>query len=227
LIPKIDELTETLIKWQPCYRVIPSRYPPIKVYERVAEEKDFVTLVQLESLTNPRIRDEIGSIELVPKDEKVFGKGAGYIMAAFTHLNPIGSRFSDGTFGVYYAAKSIQTAIKETVYHREIFLKATNEGSLDIEMRLIKADLKASLHDLRDFDLTEQMDEYSGFQKLAYQLKSKMSYGVIYKSFRDKEGECVGVFRPSVLSNARSDQHYVYAWNGSRVENVYEKKIIF
>ena len=31
-------------------------------------------------------------------------------MAAFTHLNPEGSRFSDGSYGVYYAAHTLATA---------------------------------------------------------------------------------------------------------------------
>ncbi len=36
------------------------------------------------------------------------------VMAPFTHLNPKGSRFSDGSYGVYYAAKRLSTAIAET-----------------------------------------------------------------------------------------------------------------
>ena len=34
---------------------------------------------------------------LSPREERVSGPGASYVMAAFTHLNPNGSRFSDGT----------------------------------------------------------------------------------------------------------------------------------
>ena len=51
-------------------------------------------------------------------------------MAAFTHLNPEGSRFSDGSWGVFYAAHSVATAVEETVYHRERFLAATARAGL-------------------------------------------------------------------------------------------------
>ena len=46
-------------------------------------------------------------------------------MAAFTHLNPQGSRFSDGSYGVFYCARSRDTAIAETRYHSALFLEAT------------------------------------------------------------------------------------------------------
>jgi hypothetical protein len=64
----------------------------------------------LEQLTNPRVRDEVGDIALVPPEERVSGPGASYVMAAFTHVNPKGSRFSDGSFGVYYVAAALETA---------------------------------------------------------------------------------------------------------------------
>src|SRR5882762_9250510 len=87
------------VRWQPCFRVISSRYPPIHLFERVANAEDWDALYWLESLTNARLRDEVGEIELVSREERVFGPGASVIMAAFTHLNPEGSRFADDTFG--------------------------------------------------------------------------------------------------------------------------------
>ena len=53
--------------------------------------------------------------------------GCGPIMAAFTHLNPNGSRFSDGSYGVFYCARGRHTAIEETRYHSTLFLMATNK----------------------------------------------------------------------------------------------------
>lgn len=51
---------------------------------------------------------------LVPPEDRVSGPGTTVIMAAFTHLNPAGSRFSDGTYGVFHSANNIDTAIGET-----------------------------------------------------------------------------------------------------------------
>src|SRR6185437_12887574 len=97
----------TEVRWQPCFRVIPSRFPTIHLFERIADPADWEALYWLESLTNPRLRDEVGDIELVPPDERAFGPGGSVIMAPFTHLDPAGSRFADGTFGAFYAAAEL------------------------------------------------------------------------------------------------------------------------
>ena len=48
--------------WKPCWRIVPSRYPPIDLFERIAPPEDWEALAAVESLTNPRIREEIQSI---------------------------------------------------------------------------------------------------------------------------------------------------------------------
>jgi len=82
---------------------------------------EFDALAEIESLTNERLREELGALARIPHHRRVVGPGTTPIMAAFTHLNPEGSRFSDGTFGVFYAARAESTAIRETVFHRERF----------------------------------------------------------------------------------------------------------
>ncbi|WP_232420120.1 hypothetical protein [Nitrosococcus watsonii] len=59
-------------------------------------------LYAVEFLTNSRLRDKVGDIRLVPLEERVYGDGASWIMAAFTHP-PVDGR--DGRFnrdfGIY------------------------------------------------------------------------------------------------------------------------------
>src|SRR3546814_7824608 len=69
-------------------------------------------------------------------------------MAAFTHRNTEGSRFTDGSFGVFYAGLTIETAIAETKHHRINFLAATDEPAQEIDMRVYAADLTADLPDI-------------------------------------------------------------------------------
>ena len=102
------------VKWQPAYRIVPSRFPSVNIFERVASAEEFENLYRLEALTNDRIRDEVGELRLVPPEERLFGPGSGPIMAAFTHPNPMGSRFSEGSYGVFYAAHEQTTAVAET-----------------------------------------------------------------------------------------------------------------
>lgn len=76
------------VEWPQAWRIIASRYPPIRLFERLTPDPAvWDALIALEQLTNPRIRDEVGDISLVPPDERVSGPGASYVMASFTHLN--------------------------------------------------------------------------------------------------------------------------------------------
>jgi hypothetical protein len=216
------------IEWKPCWRIIPSRFPPIQLFERVAGPDDLEAIFELESLTNPRLRDEAGDIRLVPAEDRISGPGTSIIMAAFTHLNPEGGRFTDGTFGVFYAANDLDTAIAETKYHRERFMQATAQVRMELDMRVYLVDLEGELHDLRGrksaYPLVYDNDNYAAGQHLARALREAGSNGVAYDSVRLAAGECVAVFRPRLLSNGRQERHLCYIWDGQKIASVYEKR---
>ena len=52
------------LKWTPAWRVIPSRFPSVGLFERVARPEDFDALYALEAMTNDRIRDEVDPVVL-------------------------------------------------------------------------------------------------------------------------------------------------------------------
>lgn len=218
------------VHWPSCYRLIPSRFPPIQLFERVADPADLEEVFAIEALTNDRLRDEVGTLQLVAPEDRVTGSGAGYIMAAFTHVSPIGGRFTDGTYGAYYAGRDLETAIDETVYHRERFLRATAEAPIELDMRVLRARLEADLHELRGLQHTHpeiyHPDDYATSQALARRLRAAGSWGIVYDSVRRAGGECVAVFRPRALSRCQQAQHLGYVWDGTRIATVYEKKIL-
>ena len=76
--------THTDLNWAPAYRVIPTRFPAVNLFDRVASPQDFDALYALEAMTNDRLRTEVGELDLVPVAERQFGAGYGPIMAAFT-----------------------------------------------------------------------------------------------------------------------------------------------
>ena len=215
--------------WQPdwprCHRIIPSRFPAIDLFERVIDSALFDALYELESMTNDRLREEAGDIAMVDPDDRVFGSGATVVMAAFTHIGRA-SRFTDGTYGVYYAANSTETAIRETVFSRQRFLASTNEPAIEIDMRMYVGNVERPMHDIRsaDYVALHHPDDYSGSQMFSNGLKSEKSWGIVYNSVRHEGGECIAALRPPAVGLPTPSKHFTYVWNGSRVTEWYEKK---
>ena len=211
------------IRWSHAWRIVPSRFPPIGVYDRIADPADIDALFAIEAMTNPRLRDEADALKLVPKEHRISGPGSTPVMAAFTHLNPEGSRFSDGTWGVFYAAHSAATAVEETVYHRERFLGATAEPACSIQMRCYRTSVDSRLHDIRGGWTDEHdPDAYVASVKLARALREDGSNGIVYDSARDSGGECLAAFQPDVVAPCVQAQHLVYRWDGARIAQVLE-----
>lgn len=212
------------VRWERACRIVPTRHPSVYLFDRVADAADFDALYALEALTNERLRDEVGQIERVARDDRIFGPGSGPIMAAFTHINPAGSRFSDGAFGVFYAAQDRATATAETAWHHGRFLAATAEPAMHLPMRLYHLALDGRLHDLRSgFDAEHAPGDYAAARTLGARLRASGSAGVAYRSVRRPGGQCAGLFRPRGASNCLHAAILLYAWDGQRFTDVYEK----
>lgn len=206
---------------------MPTRYPAISLFDRVADADDFDALYALEAMTNERAREALGQIERVPREERLFGPGSGPIMAAFTHVNQQGSRFSAGGYGVFYAARERETAIAETRYHHARFLAATAQGPMHLPMRLYHVAVDARLHDLRPAAAVPPAvydpQDYRAAQALGGRLQRAGSAGVVYRSVRQAGGQCAGLFRPRGASTCVHAAYLLYAWDGQGFSDVYEK----
>lgn len=225
--PEIDALAVRRVQWPAACRIVPTRHPSVYLYDRVADAADFDALYALEALTNERLRDEAGVVHLVAAEDRVYGPGSGPIMAAFTHVNVDGSRFSDGSHGVFYAARSRDTAIAETRYHHARFLAATAQGPMHLPMRLYHVAIDARLHDLRTpadaWIECHDADRYAASRALARRLVGAGSAGVAYRSVRHDGGQCVGLFSPQGARNCLHAAYLLYAWDGQAFGDVYEK----
>ena len=209
------------LEWRPAYRIVSSRFPPVGLFDAIAEPGDLEALYEIEGLTNPRLREEMGTISLVPPQRRISGPGTTPIMAAFTHPNPEGSRFSPGGYGVYYAAFDRETAIRETVHHRNRFLARTREPRCRIEMRCYLGDLAGPLHDIRGgWPELHDPDSYAASQRAAAEWRAAGSNGLVYDSVRHTGGQCAAVFYPDLLGPVRQGAHLTYYWDGARIDQV-------
>ncbi|MES9905428.1 MAG: RES family NAD+ phosphorylase [Sedimenticola sp.] len=217
-----------LPEWEHQYRIISSEYPPINFFETLVGPELMEELFFIEGLTNNRLRDEAGDIALVAPEDRGCGPGSSPVMAAFSHVG-LASRFTDGSFGVYYAGDSLETAIAETKFHRERFLGYTKEEPGEIEMRTYVGEVAQPMHDIRiDHDELHDPDTgtYSVTQAFSRDMMKVNSWGIVYRSVRYPGGECIAALRPPAVTIPRQGPHLSYVWDGSRIVHVYEKRLI-
>lgn len=214
------------VRWRAAHRLILSHYPPIPLFDDIADPHDWELLAAAESLTNPRIYEEIGDLALVPPGRRVAGPGASWLMAAFTHISSDRvSRFSDGGYGVYYAGDSFDTAVHEHGFHMARRLAATGEPEGWVsEVRELVGGVDHALIDLRGGGAAHAAlldpGSYAASQRFAKAQRVGGADGVVYPSVRARGGACVAAFWPDVVGLPMQADHYAYHWNGGAIDYV-------
>jgi len=212
------------ISWTGARRIIRSLFPPIDLFEDIADPEDWPLLIAAEQKTNPRLMETLGALDLVPPSRRVAGPGATYLMAPFTHVSPDRpSRFTRGDYGVLYVADRFETALMETMHHHARFMARTAEPpGWTSQFRELVLDVGTPLHDLRGDDpaWAPALDphDYAESQRLATTLRARGSEGLVYPSQRDPGGECAGLFYPDRATNVIQGRHLDYHWDGARVD---------
>lgn len=217
-IKALDILSSKKIK---SYRLINSKFPPISLFDDVADASEFESLYALQSLTNPRLKNEIGNLQLIPRTEIPFGiPGCSYATAPFTHVNPEGSRFSDGSFGVLYLADCMETAIAEVQYHQQAYWSNVPELSYE---RFVFRGLICQFDEMGILDglVTPPTDaiyspeDYSAARVLGAAIKAGKGSGIRYHSVRRNGAICWGLMTPLQVSSIHQAAHYEMVWNGT------------
>lgn len=217
LMPSVeDELSrfvEKRVNWSSCYRLIPSRFPPVQLYELIAPQGDWEALKRIETLTNPRL--QAAQSVILPEDQGKIDQN--WLIAPFAYPDPEPSQFGDGTFGYSIVAESLHSALLTAIQRRETFLKRTSEAPTRVVMRVIKVPLKARLVDLSHFN--------PGDPELLFQIKehrAAKSHGALVKGPRGKDDRLAIVLRPTAfVPPAVQAEHYCFLWNGERIHQLF------
>lgn len=222
-----DKLPVVEVEWNKAVRIIRSAWPPIDLFEDIADPADWALLIAAEQKTNPRIMATIGNLDLVPVGRRMGGQGASYLMAPFTHVSrDRPSRFSASDYGVLYVARTFETALFETIHHHSRFMARTAEvPGWTSQFREIVLEVAARLHDARGLERDDAVldpDDYRAGHALAAKLRAAGADGLVYPSVRDSDGECVALFYPDCASGPRQGRHFDYHWDGARVDLVRE-----
>ena len=212
----------THVTWPRAYRLIRSIFPPIDLFEDIADPRDWEALASAEAKTNPRVWEHLGRLDLVPPERRVSGPGASYLMAPFVHVShDRPGRFNDGSYGVFSAGNSAEVSIREVAHHHAKFMASTAEApGWTSQFRMLVTRIDLELHDARPLPEAHHPDDYTASQALARTLRAAGSNGIVYNSARAPGGECAGLFWPDLIPPPVQADHYDFHWDGARVDRI-------
>ena len=154
-----------------------------------------------------------------PFEEAEWNNAIGY-----PFQNSSQSRFSDGTYGVWYGADSIETTIYETVHHWQVGLledAGFNKPGVLIERRIYLVRCDSALIDLRpaikDYPEILHPSDYTATHAIGSKIHREGHPGLVTQSARTK-GDTYAIFTPKVLSNPRHSCFLTYITTTDGVE---------
>jgi RES domain-containing protein len=203
---------------RPAHRLIPSRFPPIGLFDTVATAGDLEAVMELAGWTNDRLVAE--RIARLPRAEWVFGRpNASIVMAAFLHAAPGGGRFSGPDLGAWYASGELVTAAAEVGHHLRREAVARKQPQLRRTFRAYVSRLTGRYLDLRGAARPDlyASDSYAAGQIFGEEQRAQGSHGIVYDSVRRREGTNVVAYRPSQVVDVVQAQHFdIAVWATER-----------
>jgi len=67
--------------WPQTHRIIRQRFPPVDLFEDIADPADRDAILSAEAKTNPRVAESVGRLDLVPEERRIAGVGGSRAMA--------------------------------------------------------------------------------------------------------------------------------------------------
>jgi hypothetical protein len=206
-------------------RVIAHRRNEDRIADRLTSVTDRAALDEIEALSNPRIQQEYAARKKVRPEDLAGSDGNEMVIASFAYSGA--SRFTDGSYGVYYAGFDQRTAIAESAYHTQRFLAYTQTRATVVYKRVLTADIKGAYDDVRALQPSDPIydpdpNNYAAAQAYALALYARnVVDGVVYASVRAAGGTCVAAFRPRLLANCTTAGFLAYTYDGSRIDEIF------
>ena len=161
----------------------------------------------------------------IPAIDRPFEDAEWFNAITWPFRNWQASRFSDGSFGVWYGSHNEETTIYESIYHWYHGLISDagfEQYSVVSERKLYTVACKAALLDFRPAiprhfpDLIHKTD-YTFAQSVGQRLHREGHPGLLTFSARYQGGENYVIFNPAVLSDPRHYSYLTYRLEASRI----------
>lgn len=145
----------------------------------------------------------------------------GYITRPFEVPYP--SRFSDGSYGVLYAANSLTTAVRETAHHLARIFADGNAPKQDTRKKKLAIDIAGNVRDIRaavDTNVPTNIydpNDYRASRAFGREQRENRIAGLHFDSVRTEHaGHCVGAFTPDIVKRATIIGDVALVWDGKR-----------
>lgn len=199
---------------RPAYRLIPSQFPPIGLFDTVSTAADLEAVMELAGWTNDRLVAD--RIDRLPQSEWVYGRpNSSIVMAAFLHVAPGGMRFNRPDLGAWYAAASLTTAIVEVAHHLRRETIAMKKPNMSRTYRTYLARMEGRYLDLSAQtayanDLLDP-ESHMAAQAFGEAARARGEDGILYRSVRHVRGLNIAGYRPSQILDVTQADHYEIA----------------
>jgi RES domain-containing protein len=195
---------------EPSHRVIPSRFPPIGLFDTVSTASDLQKTMGLVGWTNDRLVPE--RLARLPRSEWVFGRpNSSLVMAAFLHVGPAGMRFNSADLGAWYAAETVDTAIAEVAHHLRREAADRSLASETRTYRCYSCTLEGSYLDIRgEQEARREIYDpasYTASQAFGEAVRAAGGDGIIFDSLRKAGGTNVAVHRARNVTRIAQTLH--------------------
>ena len=181
--------------------------------------EEWVLAQQVEDDVKPRLYQSRTPVIHRPFEDTKWFNAIGW---PFKHWQT--SRFSDGSFGVWYGCDTVETSVHETAYHwfSGLLTDAGFEKEKVIgERKLYQVACDAALVDLRPLTTTHSglvhKTDYSTAQSVGARLHREGHPGLVTASVRYSAGQNYVVLNPDVLSNPQHHCQLTYRLEGQHI----------
>lgn len=196
--------------FRPTYRLIPSRFPPIGLFDGLAAPEDMEAAMELAGWTNDRLVAERVN-RLPPESWPLGAANASVVMASFLHIAPEGMRFNGPLLGAWYAGDDLKTSIAEVGHHLRREIVALGWQILSRDYRCYTADIEGLCLDLRE-DAERHREvldpvSYAASQVFGEQARAAGEAGILFPSQRRLGGSNVAAYIPANIKRVTQADH--------------------
>ena len=207
-----DQLTLADVRRDVCRNIVSLRSAQNLFDDLTDEPADWLLAQKVEGEVKPPLYRSG-----VPIIDRPFEDAVWFNAIAWPFKRRQASRFSDGSYGVWYGSESVETTVYESAFHwyRSVVSDAGFEVHEVIAERVVYAvACSAALLDIRQAtdaypDLLHPSD-YTFCHSVGARIHREGHPGLLTRSVRRPAGENICIFNPAVLSKPRSHCQLTY-----------------